>query len=251
MSDPAKVVLIAALEREIRGLSQGWEQRWVEDAGKGFKAKYWRSGDVVAIAVGMGWDRASRGTKVVIETFCPELVTSIGFSGSLSPRLPVGSIFIPAQVVGFKNGDSYSTGVGEGTLITAAGVAGVRDKAEMAERFGAVAVDMEAAAVAGAARDSKVRFAALRVISDGVEDEMDFVGAFVTPAGFRTGAFLAHIAIRPKLWGALLKLAANTQKATEALTKALQEFVCEPDKFLVTRSVAVSKPQVAAKLARK
>ena len=232
MTAPAKYVIVAALQREIAGLVKGWQSCRI----KGLKNDCWRSGEFVAVVAGMGWEEAFRGTKVAIEAFRPELVTSIGFSGSLSTELPVGSIFIPAQVVGFKNSQSYQTGCGRGTLVTAVGVAGVREKAEIGSRYRAQAVDMEAAAVAEAAAIRGVRFTAIRAISDGAGDEMEFVGAFVTPDGFKTGAFLAHIALRPKLWSALARLASNTAAATRALTAAMQEFLAGPEKFLAESS---------------
>ena len=131
MTTPAKYVIVAALETEIAAYVRGWERFEVDGL------KCWRRGEFVTGVVGMGWDKAFRGTKVVIEAFCPELVTSIGFSGSLSTNLGVGSIFIPAQVIGFKNGVTYQTGFGKGTLVTAVGVVGSKDKAEMGARYGA------------------------------------------------------------------------------------------------------------------
>lgn len=222
--------MIAALEREIAGLVRGWQR---ESAGK---LNGWRNGQTIAFAVGMGSDKAFTGTNVVIETFRPELVTSIGFSGALSTELPVGSIVVPAQVVGFKTGEAYEAAGGAGVLITAAGVVGANDKAEMGSRYGALAVDMEALGVAKAAKVARVKFAAIKAISDGVSDEMDFVGTFVTPDGFKTGAFLAHVAVRPKLWKALKQLAENTQKASDSLKVALREFVAGPEAFLAQHS---------------
>jgi len=230
MSSTAKYVIVAALEREISGLVRGWQRVQVGNL------KAWRQGETVAVTVGMGWEKAFAGTNVVIETFRPELVTSIGFSGSLSTELPVGSIVVPAQVVGFKTGIAFEAAYGAGVLVTAAGVVGANDKAEMGSRFGALAVDMEAAGVAEAATVARVKFAAIKSISDGVSDEMDFVGAFVTPEGFKTGAFLMHVAFRPRLWKALKQLAQNTQKASEALTAALRDFTAEPEAFLARYS---------------
>jgi nucleoside phosphorylase len=226
MSEPAKYAIVAALEREISGLVKGWE------SGRISNLKFWRRGELVAAVAGMGWDKAFAGTNVVIEAFRPELITSIGFSGALSTDLPVASIFVPAQVIGFKTGAAFQTGFGTGTLVTAAGVAGVNDKSEMAARYGAQAVDMEAAAVSEAASTAGVRFAAIRAISDGVNDEMDFLGAFVTPDGFKTRAFLAYVAVRPRLWKALARLGENTRLASEALTVALKEFAADPEKYL-------------------
>jgi nucleoside phosphorylase len=248
MNQPAKYAIVSALEREISGLVKGWERCGID----GLKSKCWRQGEFIAAVLGMGWDNAFEGTKVVIEAFRPELVTSIGYSGSLKSELTVGSVFVPAQVIGFKTGVTHQTGFGRGTLVSVAGVAGLREKQAIATQCAAWAVDMEAAAVAEVAQACGVRFAAIKSISDGVDDEMDFVGEFLRPNGFKTGAFLAHVALRPKLWGALAKLAGNTQRAAESLTEALKEFVAGPEQFLAGNSYQplVESPS-AAQSARK
>jgi len=251
MSDGTKIVIVAAMEREISGLVQGWEWRWLDIPEGGFKAKCWTRGQVAAVAVGTGWERASLGTKVVIETFRPELVTSVGYSGSLTSELAVGDLLVPAQVVGFANATIHRTGLGDGILVTAAGVAGAAEKAELARRYGAVAVDMEAAAVAEVAAAAGTRFAAVKAISDAADDRMEFLAAFVSPGGFRTAAFLAHVASRPWLWGAVARLGRNSQKAAATLTKALQELAAEPEKFLEQYAQPGGFAQSTAPLGRK
>ena len=254
MSDGTKLVIVAAMEREISGLVQGWESRWLEVSEGGFRAKCWTQGDVAAVAVGTGWERATFGTKVAIETFHPELITSVGYAGSHTAALPVGSLLVPAQVLGFKNGLDYRTGLGEGILFTAKGVVSSVEKAELKASHGALAVDMEAAAVAEVARANGVRFGAVKAISDGLDDRMEFLGAFVTPEGFKTGAFLAHIAIRPWLWGAVARLGRNSQRAAETLTTALQELAADTEKFIAKNSnekSANESSQSTAQLGRK
>jgi nucleoside phosphorylase len=245
MSGKARYVIVAALEREISGLVAGWERADIE----GKNLKIWRREEVVASAVGMGWEKAFSGTNVLVEAFRPELVTSVGFSGSLSTELGVGSVFVPAQVVGFSNREVHQTGFGRGTLVSTAGVAGTGTKVRIASELGALAVDMEAAAVAKACEGSKTRFAAVKAISDGVDDEMEFLQAFVTPVGFKTGAFLTHVAMRPKLWGALVRLGRNTSRATESLTAALKDFSQDPEKFLA-RSTDRMTLDVASSIGR-
>lgn len=237
----ARIVLIAALEREVASLVEGAEVRELEIPGLGFRAKCWKLFDCVVLAAGTGWERAAAVTKVAIEAFQPELVTSIGYSGSHSETLPVGALFIPAQVLGFKSGIDYRTGIGEGILFTAQGVAGSDQKAALSVSRAALAVDMEAAAVAEVAQAAGIRFVAVKAISDGLNDRVDLVTPYVTPSGFRTGAFVAHIAIRPWLWGEVAKLASNSRKASETLAVAVTALIRDPNAFL--RKFEVSEGQ--------
>ena len=75
------------------------------------------------------------------------------------------------------------------------------EKEEAAVRFGALAVEMEAVGVAAAAANHK-KFAAIKAISDGAEDEMDFLAGFLTPEGFGTARFMAHIRAASRAVGA-------------------------------------------------
>ncbi len=235
MSSPRKLLLIAALEREVACLVAGWKSSEIDVQGE-FRAKCWTQDDVAVIAGGTGWDRAAKATKVSIERFQPDLVTSVGYSGSLTPALTPGALFIPAQVIGFKNDVDVRTGAGEGILLTVAGVAGSKEKAALGTAQQSQAVDMEAAAVAETAQAAGVRFVAIKAISDGSGDRIEFVRPFVTPDGFRTGAFLAHVAVRPWLWGAVAKLARNSRLAEATLTAALKEFVAQPEGILKRRT---------------
>jgi hypothetical protein len=94
-------------------------------------------------------------------------------------------------------------------------------------RFGALAVEMEAIGVAAAAADCGREFAAIKAISDGAGDEMDFLSGFLTPEGFGTARFIAHIALRPELWGRVAALERHSRLASAALKSAAEE--CNKD----------------------
>jgi len=64
----------------------------------------------------------------------------------------VGDIFSPAILIDARDGSRTQLEAGEGTLVTFMAVAGATQKANLAQAYGACAVDMEAAAVAAAAR---------------------------------------------------------------------------------------------------
>jgi adenosylhomocysteine nucleosidase len=229
MSTSAKVAMIAALEREVRPLVKGW--RRVEREYEGWRFTFFESGQTVLVCGGIGAEAARRAAEAVIVLYRPELVQSVGFAGALDPALKVGEIFAPSRVVDAKDGSSNETGTGFGVLISAVAVAGVEEKARLAEAYSAQAVDMEAAAVARAAQARGVRFMAVKAISDENNFVMPSLDRFVGGNGqFRTGRFVALTALRPWLWPRVIQLARNGAKASRALCAELERSINDPGK---------------------
>jgi adenosylhomocysteine nucleosidase len=137
--------------------------------------------------------------------------------GKLSP----GAVFVPAKVFQFATGKSFPAAFGFGQLVTLDSVAGKGMKQCSAARFGAQAVDMEAAGVAAVAAEHGLEFVAIKAISDGVDEDLGFLSDFVKPEGFATVRFVAHIAVRPKLWPRVAALQANSELAAKSLESAV------------------------------
>jgi adenosylhomocysteine nucleosidase len=229
MSGSAKVVLVAALEREVRGLTKRW--RSIEREYEGRRFKFFESGQSVLVCGGIGAEAARRATEAAIVFYQPELVQSVGFAGALDPGLKVGEIFSPSRVIDARDGSSVETGSGCGVLVSASAVAGVKEKAKLAESYGAQAVDMEAAAVARGAQARGVRFTAVKAISDESDFAMPATDGFVDEkCQFQTGKFVVFAAVRPWLWLRVIRLARNSAKASRALCAELDRCVSEGKK---------------------
>jgi hypothetical protein len=127
------------------------------------------------------------------------------------------------MLVDGATGKTFACAFGSGRLVTLDRVAGRALKEEAARRFGALAVDMEGAGVAAAARECGTEFAAIKAISDGVDEDLEFLSGFVKPEGFDTGRFVAHIALRPGLWPSVAALNRNSKLAAAALESAVRE----------------------------
>jgi len=130
-------------------------------------------------------------------------------------------------------------------------VASPAQKAKLAESFDAQAVDMEASAVAMAARAHGIRFAATKVISDELHFEMPAMARFIDANGrFRTARFALFVSLRPWLWRRVARLASNSSKAQKALGTHLERFrqqLGQPSGGIATPSAAVRPtPQPAA-----
>ena len=235
MSGAVKVGMVAALEREIRLLVKDW--RRVEREYDGRRFKFFENGQAVLVCGGIGADAARRATEAAIELYQPDLVLSVGFAGALEPALKVGEIFSPSRVVDVRDGSTVETSAGRGTLVSVAAVAGVEQKAKLAEYYGAQAVDMEAAAVARGALARGVRFITVKAISDESTFVMPSMDRFVDHDGqFHETAFAASVVAQPWLWLKVFRLARNSATAARALCAELERYINEPKKAEVSRS---------------
>lgn len=218
---------VAALEREVHGLVHGWSKTEVQ--GTNGQQRIYRNDKAVLICAGTGVARAYAAAKVLVEKCSPGMLVSIGFAGAcvdeLIPGVGVmkpGAVLIPATVTEAATGKRYETACGYGHLVTVDCVAGKALKQSTAAQFGAQVVDMEAVGVAAAAAENGLEFAAIKAISDGVDEDLGFLTEFVRPGGFQTGSFVAHIAVRPWLWQKVARLQVNSELAAKSLKSAVE-----------------------------
>lgn len=218
---------IAALEREVAGVVRGWTVTRAR-IGNSERNVYYHYGQQAAlICAGTGVERAYTAAKAFIEKFSPRVMVSIGFAGSCVRELGPGAVVVPSKLVDVANARVFPCAFGSGTLVTLKEVAGTAAKQEAFTRWGALAVEMEAAGVAAAAVECGKEFVAIKAISDGAEEELDFLSSFVTAEGFETGRFVAHIAMRPRLWRRVAELHRNSILAAAALERAVGQ--CNSD----------------------
>jgi adenosylhomocysteine nucleosidase len=220
-----KVAIVAALEREVSELIKASQP--VELKHEGRKFRFFEQDDMVIVCGGIGMEPARRAAEAVIALYHPALVESVGFAGALQSNLRVGDIFSPASVVDARDSSHVEIEGGDGVLLTFMAVAGRQQKMNLAHSYGAQAIDMEAAAVAAAARARGIRFGATKVISDGLDYEMPQTARFIDAQGrFRTASFALHVALRPWLWRRVAALAGNSSKAARALCRHLKNSRC-------------------------
>jgi adenosylhomocysteine nucleosidase len=224
MPDSVKVAMVAALEREVGPLIKRW--RRVEREHEGRRFEFFESRQAVVVCGGIGAEAARRATEAVIALYLPELVLSVGFAGALDAALKVGEIFSPSRVIDASDGSSVEIAAGRGVLVSALTIAGMEQKAKLAESYAAQAVDMEAAAVARGAQARGVRFMAVKAISDESTFAMPPLDRFVNRDGqFCQTAFAASIVARPWLWSKVFRLARNSVKASRALCVELDRCI--------------------------
>ena len=188
------------------------------------------------VFVGGGTARgATEATRRALAAGATSLV-SFGLAGGLSPDMLAGAIVIPSAVL-FRGRHlptdpdlSYALGgvTVRALLAGEAVVASVAGKAERWQGTNAEAVDLESGAVAEAARQANVPYAALRAICDPANRALPpaAVGAFTASGGIGTLRLAVSLLLRPGQVGDLLALSRDARAARRALVgrvRALKE----------------------------
>ncbi len=216
MNDRTQVAIVAAMEREVAPLVDGWEMIL------GPRYHYYERGNVIVVCGGIGQACARDAADTVMTFRQPTVLISAGLAGSLRESVPVGSVIFPTKVLRVGDEQTFTIDGGEGTLVSVQSVASLDAKRELANKYSAVAVDMEAAAVAEVAKARGVRCVAVKAISDDLVSELPPVHRFIDDKGeFHTAKFAIHAALRPALWPQIAKLRRDSEKAIKALCDTL------------------------------
>lgn len=242
-----KVAIVAALEREVSEFTKNWSSVEREYAGRRFT--FFERDDMVVVCGGIGGEAARRAAEAVIALYRPALVQSVGFAGALDSSLHIGDVLTPAVVIDARDGSRVEIEGGnrQGMLVSFMAVAGMTQKAKLAQAYGVHAVDMEASAVAAAARAHGIRFDAIKVISDEVNFEMPETTRFIDPQGrFRITSFVSFVALRPWLWRRVALLANNSRKAGKALGEHLDRFRQQLNQTSGHDAAKITAPPAAA-----
>lgn len=220
-----KIAIIAALPREIAGLTRGTRpdselrQRGIH---------LYRIDGAVVVAGGMGSSRVTLALDAALYIEGIEAVVSTGLAGACSPAIRAGEVVEATTVVDAMTGERFpcASSNAERVLVTTEAIAGVREKTRLRESYNAALVDMEAAAVARLALARGLQFRAIKGISDAHDFEMESMSRFADPHGhFRTGAFALHTALRPQNWGSAMRLGRESNRALTKLWAKLRTLI--------------------------
>jgi nucleoside phosphorylase len=202
------IAVVCALEIERRALA-GIERPGVEIHVSGIGAD---------AAAALGERLTERPLRAMIAT---------GFCGALVPRLGVGDVVVAERVVHENTGDAFPADAlmlaaaegRRGTLVSAGEVA--RTPADRAALHG-LAVDLESAALARAARDAEVPFIAIRAVTDRFGDRIPDIVGMLDHVGRPDRRTLVAFALRhPREIPRLIRLGRSAGRAGHALTDAV------------------------------
>jgi adenosylhomocysteine nucleosidase len=227
------VGVVAALAAEARALGRAREHR-AQSASFG-NLKYLGDGSMLAIS-GIGAAAASAAASALVDAGVSALM-AFGTAGGLDPQLAAGSLVLPAEIL-VPEGSRWARmatasawrerlnarwsaqrPVAGGSVLTSAHpVETVAAKAALFRDTGAVAVDMESAAVARVAAEHRMPFVCVRVVVDTAADVLPRAVAAASRAGrVQLGRLLLGVALAPADIAALLKLAARYRLALRVL----------------------------------
>jgi nucleoside phosphorylase len=184
---------------------------------------------------GVGHDAARRA--VTVPAAPCDLVVSLGFAGALAPGLAPGALVLSGTIIWEEQGDVHRYDVPyeivrmveaalppdlrgsvvRGTLLSSALViATPAEKERAGRRYGAVAVEMEAAGLAASAAGRGIGFLPLRAILD----PADLSLAGLPENLERSWAARVRLVRMPATWPLLVRLRHHLGAAGATLTRA-------------------------------
>jgi adenosylhomocysteine nucleosidase len=227
------VGVVAALAAEARALGRAREHRAVS-ASFG-NLKFLSDGSMLAVS-GIGQKAAAAAAAVLVDAGVSALMT-FGMAGGLDPQLRAGALLLPAEILALDGArrlryvtasawrERLSARLGaaravvRGDVLTSLEpVETAADKAALFRDTGAVAVDMESAAVARVAAEHRMPFLCVRVVVDTAADAVPRAVAAASRLGsVQVGRLLRGLAGAPGDVIGLLKLAGRYQVALRVL----------------------------------
>jgi adenosylhomocysteine nucleosidase len=220
-----RTAIIAAMAGELKPLVRGWKHERMDGV------EVWKHRDdnlYVAACAGAGQAAATRAFAAVERDAPVDLVFSYGWVGALREDLTVGGAYNTAGVIDSRTGERFrcEAGAGEEWLVTSPIVADEGEKRRLAAAYGAGLVDMEAAAIARLAQMRQIPFYCIKGVSDGLGARLPDFNRFIGADGrFELARFVLFVLVRPKYWPELIRMGENSRKASEAMAKALSEFL--------------------------
>ena len=185
---------------------------------------------------GMGAERARKAAELLIDSGSTGLL-SWGVAAALAETLKPGSLILPREVLS-ATGERFPAyhswhaelssrfsrimDVHKGILVESLDIlTDAHQKRGLLLTHGAIAADMESAAIAAVAKQAKVDYMAIRAISDTVSMCIPrSVAANVDPAG-RIGlrTVLNDIVLSPRVWPDVARLGLGMRAACDTLKK--------------------------------
>ena len=191
------------------------------------------------VVTGMGMANARRGAKAAINSEHQACIGA-GFAGALKPTLKTGDVLVARAVRELGKNETlecsrnlfmaaYENQAIEAKMfLTTDRVIGAAEEKRRLSPF-ADAVDMESFATISVAREKKVSFVAVRVISDRFDEDMPAdIDITVDEKGrVKIGGVVKHVVLHPLQLPALIRLGRKSHTAAEALAHFLEGFIKE------------------------
>lgn len=177
------------------------------------------------LAAGMGLEAAEWGVRSLVKAGPLTALISAGFAGALGGGLGPGAIVVDTRDPELETAMPPAV---RGKIAQAERLVRTRaERARIAVETGAVAVDMESGVVARVAAECGLRFASVRAITDGPEQDLvlDWDRFRRANGSLRSAAALLQALRSLKGMAELRQLWYASREASSALSRFLAEFL--------------------------
>ena len=199
----------------------------------------WEGRRIMLAANGAGAQLAAHAVEIAIRAVSAadlsssrlEAVVSTGFCGAIDRALKEAEIVVGTEVLDLHTSEKYSAvgvtagdqAVFSGLIVTQDRVAQNAAEKEALSGSGAIAVDMEAAAVAARAKRAGLPFACIKAVSDRADESfrIDLNGMRSEDGRIRRGKIGYHALTHPGIIPELFRL----KRRTGDVAKVLGEFL--------------------------
>lgn len=191
---------------------------------KNFQGKGWFEPGLVVIITGMGARNAEEVGRQALLRWKPSWLVTSGFAGGLNRDWPRGSLIMSADPADSWRSHFSNAGFRPGQLTCQPRIAVTREeKAAIAARVHADAVEMESAVLQRMAIEQGVPSLTARVISDDWEEDLplDFEKVLDDQQRIHAGKLALTLALRPSKIPALAAFGRRTQASAQVLATAL------------------------------
>jgi adenosylhomocysteine nucleosidase len=247
------ILVFYAFSREVAALKRRLKERTQLKSGglDGFRTIV-GGRDIAFVATGIGLRRAREAARRALSAF-PEasLVIGTGVAGALSRGLKAGDIVIADRVIRARSDSAHpehifpvaerevehcehalaSAGLAcsTGAILTSGRVLADGPAKRLAkEQSGAIAVDMESAAIVFEATSRGVPFAVVRTIMDAADEEVLGPEIADQKGRIRPLTVAAYLASNPRAIAKIPALVRNLARATKSLASAMEALAQSP-----------------------
>lgn len=222
-------LLCLAVIQEFQAFQKVWqllgghllEQTWPGPTQAG---RAWVQPGLVVIVTGMGQRNAEKAGRQAILRWRPQWLVTAGFAGGLRPELKRGALLVESDPQFPNLAAFYQSGFRSGTFTCQPSIAITREqKADLAARFPADAVEMESAILRSLAKEAGIPGMTARVVSDSWDEDLplDFNALVDENHKLQAARFAATLASSPGKIPELLAFQKRVQAAGTALAEAL------------------------------
>jgi adenosylhomocysteine nucleosidase len=223
-----RVGIIAAMPGELKPLVQGWKPLHLPRGESAWQGSV-NGTTCIAACAGMGMAAAERACAIAARETPLDALVSMGWAGALSCGMQPGDAYVVNEVVDAASGEAFPThspprpgNASPLKLVTIDHVAMAAEKRGLGQKYQAVLVDMEAAAVARFAQSHAIAFYCLKAVSDTASEMLPDFSRYTDGQGqLQLAALLAHVAIRPRYWPGLARMGKNGRKGAVAMAAEL------------------------------